>query len=108
MLIAWVLNLGSRASLSARKKQPTHSKKTRGGNMKKLLALAVLALCMSAPLFGADVVGHSVEVAGKDSYKAVDISAKAAGKSGKDSYKAVKFSARETGHAGKAFVKFLF
>ena len=76
--------------------------------MKKLLALVALALCVSAPSFGADVVGHSVEVAGKDSYKAADVSAKEAGKAGKDSFKAVKFSARETGHAGKAVVKFLF
>jgi len=76
--------------------------------MKKLFALAVLSLCMAAPSFGADVVGHSVEVAGKDSYKATDVSAKEAGKAGKDSFKAVKFSARETGHAGKAVVKFLF
>jgi len=73
--------------------------------MKKLFALAVLSLCMAAPSFG---VGHSVEVAGKDSYKAADVSAKEAGKAGKDSFKAVKFSARETGHAGKAVVKFLF
>ena len=76
--------------------------------MKRLLALVTLAVCVSAPSFGADVVGHSVEVAGKDSYKAADVSAKEAGKAGKDSFKAVKFSARETGHAGKAVVKFLF
>jgi hypothetical protein len=76
--------------------------------VKKVLAFAALALCVSAPSFGADVVGHSVEVAGRDSYKAVKISAKEAGKAGQDSYKSVKFSARETGHAGKAVVKFLF
>jgi len=76
--------------------------------MKKLLAQSVLALCVSAPSFGADVVGHSVEVAGKDTYKAADVSAKEVGKAGKDSYKAVRFSAKETGHAGKAVVRFLF
>jgi hypothetical protein len=37
--------------------------------MKKVLALVALALCVSAPSFGADVVGHSAKVAGKDSYK---------------------------------------
>ncbi len=58
--------------------------------MKKLFALAVLSLCMAAPSFGADVVGHSAKAAGKDSYKAA------------------KFSAKETGKAGKAVVKFLF
>ena len=45
---------------------------------------------MAAPSFGADVVGHSAKVAGKESYKAA------------------RFSAKETGKAGKAFVKFLF
>ena len=58
--------------------------------MKKLLALAALALCMSVPSFGADVVGHSVKAAGKDTYKAA------------------KVSAKDTGKAGKAVVKFLF
>ena len=54
--------------------------------MKKLLALVALALCVSAPSFGADVVGHSVKAAGKGSYKV----------------------AKNTGKAGKAVVKFLF
>lgn len=58
--------------------------------MKKLFVLVVLSLCMAAPSFGADVVGHSAKVAGKDSYKAA------------------KVSAKETGKAGKAFVKLLF
>ena len=58
--------------------------------MKKVLALVALALCVSAPSFGADVVGHSAKVAGKDSYKAA------------------KASAKETGKAGKAVAKFLF
>jgi hypothetical protein len=58
--------------------------------MKKVLALVALALCVSAPSFGADVVGHSAKVAGKDSYKAA------------------KVAAKETGKAGKAVAKFLF
>jgi hypothetical protein len=58
--------------------------------MKKLFALVVLSLCMAAPSFGSDVVGHSAAVAGKDSYKAATTSAKA------------------TAKAGKAVVKFLF
>jgi uncharacterized GH25 family protein len=59
--------------------------------MKKLFALVVLSLCMSASSFGAEhVVTHSAKVAGKDSYKAAT------------------YSAKEAGHAGKAFVKFLF
>lgn len=58
--------------------------------MKKLLVLVALSLCMAAPSFGADVVGRSSKVAGKDTYKAA------------------KISAKETGKAGKAIVKFLF
>jgi hypothetical protein len=58
--------------------------------MKKLLALLALALCMSASSFGADVVGHSAKVAGKDTYKAA------------------KVSAKDTGKATKAVLKFLF
>ncbi|MCU1272205.1 MAG: hypothetical protein JWN74_3499 [Acidobacteriaceae bacterium] len=58
--------------------------------MKKVFALVVLSLCMAAPSFGANVVGHSAKVAGKDSYKAA------------------KVSAKETGKTGKAIVKFLF
>jgi hypothetical protein len=58
--------------------------------MKKVLALVALALWVTAPSFGADVVGHSAKVAGKDSYKAA------------------KVSAKETGKAGKAVAKFLF
>ncbi len=58
--------------------------------MKELFALVVLSLCMAAPSFGADIVGHSAQVAGKDSYRAV------------------KISAKEAGNAGKAFAKLLF
>jgi hypothetical protein len=58
--------------------------------MKKLFALVVLSLCMAAPSFGADVVGHSAKVAGKDSYRAL------------------KLSAKGIGHAGKALAKVLF
>ena len=58
--------------------------------MKKLFVLVALSLCMAVPSFGADVVGHSAKVAGKDTYKAA------------------KVSAKETGKVGKAVVKFLF
>lgn len=58
--------------------------------MKKLVVLVALSLCMAAPSFGANVVGHSAKAAGKESYKAA------------------KFSAKETGKAGKAFAKVLF
>jgi hypothetical protein len=89
-LMHGLLKLGSRTSLFLRKKYAMHSTKNKGGTMKKLFALVVLSLCMAAPSFGADVVGHSAKVAGKDSYKAA------------------KFSVKETGKAGKAIVKFLF
>ena len=58
--------------------------------MKKLFTLGPLALCLSAPSFGADVIGHSGKVVGKDTYKAA------------------KVSVKDTGKAGKAVVKFLF
>lgn len=58
--------------------------------MKKLFAVAVLAMCVAVPSFATDVVGHSVKVTGKETYKAA------------------KVSAKETGRAGKAVVKFLF
>lgn len=58
--------------------------------MKKLFVLIALSLCVAAPSFGADVVGHSAKVAGKDTYKVAKVSTKEAGK------------------AGKAVVKFLF
>jgi len=70
--------------------------------MKKLIALVVLFLCMSAPSFGGEhLVSRSAKVAGNDSYKAAKFSAKAADRAGKDSFKAVKLSAKETGRAGK-------
>jgi hypothetical protein len=69
----------------------THAQReNKGGNMNKLFVLVVLSLCMAVPSFGADVVGHSAKVAGKDSYRAV------------------KISEKETGRAGKALAKFLF
>ena len=71
-------------------KKQARTAKIKGGIMKKLLVLVTLSLCMAAPSFGADVVGHSVKVVGKDTYKAA------------------KISAKETGKAGKAVVKFLF
>jgi hypothetical protein len=77
-------------SLSAERKRGMARRNYKGGNMKKLLALVTLAVCVSAPSFGADVVGHSAKVAGKDTYKAA------------------KVSAMETGKAAKSVVKFLF
>ena len=58
--------------------------------MKRLLALVTLAVCVSVPSFGADVVGHASKIAGKDSYKAA------------------KVSAKDTGKAAKSIVRFLF
>jgi len=58
--------------------------------MKKLFVLVTLALCMSASSFGANVVGRSTKVAGKDTYKVA------------------KASAKDTGKATIAVVKFLF
>lgn len=59
--------------------------------MKKVIALAVLTLCMSAASFAAEhVVTHSAKVAGKETYKGA------------------KYSAKETGKAGKAVLKFVF
>ena len=77
-------------SLSTRKKIAKHGTKHKGGSMKKLFAVAVLAMCVAVPSFATDVVGHSVKVTGKETYKAA------------------KVSAKETGRAGKAVVKFLF
>jgi hypothetical protein len=85
----------------------THAQK--GGYMKKFIALLALCLSVSVSSFGAEnVVGHSTEVAAKDSYQAVKISGKETGHAGKDSFKAMKLSAKETGRGGKALVKFLF
>ena len=56
--------------------------------MKKIFALLVLSLCVAAPSFAGDVVGHSVKVAGKDTGKAVAVAGKDTGKA---TVKAVKF-----------------
>jgi hypothetical protein len=86
MLMRDVAELWSSSFLPwARPQAAIHSQETKGGNMKKLLALVALALCISAPSFAADAVGHSVKDAGKVTYKA----------------------AKDTGKAGKAVVKFL-
>jgi hypothetical protein len=37
--------------------------------MKRLFAVIALSLCMAAPSFATDTVGHSVKAAGKDSGK---------------------------------------
>jgi hypothetical protein len=78
------------SSLLAERKGAWHGGTKKGGNMKRLLALVTLAVCVSAPSFGADVVGHSAKVAGKDTYKVA------------------KASAKDTGKAAKSVVKFLF
>ena len=86
-----MLKLGSRTLLFTGKKDVTHSKENKGGSMKKLFVVAVLAMCVAVPSFAAKhVVGHSVKVTGKETYKGA------------------KVSAKETGKAGKAVVKFLF
>ena len=52
--------------------------------MKKLVALVVLCMAVSAPSFAAGhLVTYSAKVAGKESYKAAKVSAKEAGKAGK-------------------------
>ena len=72
-------------------KQCDADQEKKGGNMKKLITLGVLSLCMSVPSFGAEhVVTHSAKIAGKDTYKAV------------------AYSAKETGKAGKSFLKTVF
>jgi len=83
-------NLGPRVFFVGQAGGATHGTKTKGGDMKRHLALVALALCMSAPSFGADVVGHTAKTAGKETYKAA------------------KVSAKDTGKAGKAVAKFLF
>jgi hypothetical protein len=50
--------------------------RSKGGNMKKLFALALLSSCLAIPSFAGDVVGHGVKVAGKDSAKAGTVTAK--------------------------------
>ena len=63
---------------------PTSQQEVQGGQVKKLSALAVFSLCMAAPSFAAEhLVTRSIKVAGKDSYQAVTVSAKDAGKAGK-------------------------
>ena len=58
--------------------------------MKNIFAVVVLAMCMAVPSFASNVVGHSVNVTGKETYKAA------------------KVSAKDTAKASKAVVKFLF
>ena len=56
--------------------------------MKKILALVALASCLAVPSFAGNVVGHSVNVAGKDSAKVATVTAKDTAKAG---VKVVKF-----------------
>jgi hypothetical protein len=58
--------------------------------MKNILAVVALAVCMAVPSFASDVVGHSVKVTGKETYKAA------------------KVCVKDTARAGKAVIKFLF
>ena len=44
--------------------------------MKGLFALVVLTVCLTAPSFAGDVVGHGAKVAGKDSAKAAKVGVK--------------------------------
>ena len=67
----------------------------------KKVTLIVLSIFMAAPVFAGDVVGHSVEVAGKDSGKAVAAA-------GKDSGKAAAIAGKDTAKATVKAVKFLF
>ena len=83
-------NLGPRVFTVGQEEGAKHRTRTKGGNMKRHLALVALALCISAPSFGADVVGHTAKTAGKETYKVA------------------KVSAKDTGKAGKAVAKFLF
>jgi hypothetical protein len=77
-------------SLLAERTRGMARRNEKGGNMKRLLALVTLAVCVSVPSFGADIVGHSARVAGRDTYKAA------------------KVSVKDTGKAAKSVVKFLF
>ena len=54
----------------------------------KKLALIVLSICMTAPVFAGDVVGHKVAAAGKDPGKAVAVAGKDTAKA---TVKTVKF-----------------
>ena len=67
----------------------------------KKVALIVLSIFMSAPVFAGDVVGHSVAVAGKDSGKAAAVA-------GKDSGKAAAVAGKDTAKATVKSVKFIF
>ena len=51
--------------------------------MKKVLAVGVFCMSVSAPSFAAEhLVGRSARLAGKESYKVAKVSAKGVGKSG--------------------------
>ena len=58
--------------------------------MKKILAMVLLALVVSAPSFASDAVTHSAKVVGKDSAKAA------------------AYTTKEVGKGSVAFVKVLF
>ena len=56
--------------------------------MKKMFAIAALSLCMAAPSFAGNVVGHNAKVAGKDTAKVATGTAK---DSAKASVRVVKY-----------------
>ena len=55
--------------------------------MKKVFALVILSICMTAPSFAKDVVGHSAKVAGKGTAKTAKGTAKGAAKAAKGTTK---------------------
>jgi len=74
----------------AGKRDATHSTEKGGEKMKKLFALALLALSMTIPSFGAEhVVSRSAKAAGKEAYRAAKLSARKADKAGKAIVKSI-------------------
>jgi hypothetical protein len=55
--------------------------------MKKVFAIVILSICMTAPSFAKDVVGHSAKVAGKGTAKAAKGTAKGTTKAAKGTAK---------------------
>jgi hypothetical protein len=54
-----------------------HTTQQQRRKYEKLFALIALTGCLAVPSFASDVAGRSVKVAGKDSAKAVTVTAKA-------------------------------
>jgi hypothetical protein len=68
--------MSSLAKLLAFERSQPARPRTQGGNMKKLAALVVLALTVSASAFASDVVGRGVKDVGKGTAKVVATTAK--------------------------------